>query len=287
MSVHRFDPEIAKIVGVNAATIYENLCHWTKKNKANGRHFYDDQTWTYNSVSAFADLFPYLSPDQIRGALKKLLSSGLIGKGNYNKVGYDRTLWYSVKSQIDLVEIPNGNGENPEPIPDNKPDNKPDIPLTRVRKPFIDAVRNRWEAVAIAHGYPSAMMMNAGRVRLIEKRLGECGGDEAIVLMAIDNMPNNTHWTGKSGDMSHITFEWVFGPPKPDKPDRFVEAVESKKPTPKAQHDRSNTNHSRQQQKSNSLIAAAIGASEGMGDYSDFETYSGGQGSPARRIEGS
>lgn len=289
MSLHRFDPEIAAIVGTNAATIYENLCHWTAKNAANGRHDYDGQTWTYNSISAFSKLFPYLTPDQIRGALAKLLKADLIAKGNYNKAGYDRTLWYAVKSQMHLVKIPNGVGENPKPIPDNKPDNKPDIPPRAregVSKAFVDAVRNRWEAVAVKHGYPSAMMMNAHRVKLIEKRLDECAGDESLVLRAIDNIPNNTHWTGRSGDMSHITFEWVFGPPKPDKPDRFVEAFESKAPqTPKAQHDRPNANKSRNEHKTNSLIQSAIRASSGVGSNPNNEVSEQRPGSSARRLE--
>ena len=35
MSMHSFDPEIAKKVGVNAAVIYQNIIFWTEKNAAN------------------------------------------------------------------------------------------------------------------------------------------------------------------------------------------------------------------------------------------------------------
>ena len=142
MSLHRFNPDIAKVVGTNAATIFENLCHWTRKNQANGKHFYDEKTWTYNSINAFVELFPYLSKDQIRGAIKKLIKANLIETGNYNKKGYDRTIWYAVKIPHDLVKIPNGVGENPKPIPDNKPDNKLTTTSARPDKLISEALGN-------------------------------------------------------------------------------------------------------------------------------------------------
>jgi len=123
MSLHSFDPDIAIRVGVNAATIYQNILFWTKKNIANGKHIHDGFVWTYNSVSAMNELFPYLSPDQIRRALSKLVEDGLIAEGNYNTSGYDRTKWYGVNSQIHLAKTTNGFGENHKPIPDSKPDN--------------------------------------------------------------------------------------------------------------------------------------------------------------------
>ena len=78
MSAHSFDPDIAARVGCNAAVIYQNLFYWAEKNAANDKHFYDGRWWTYNSISAFADLFPYLTGKQIRTALDKLEIDGLI-----------------------------------------------------------------------------------------------------------------------------------------------------------------------------------------------------------------
>lgn len=127
MALHSFDPEIAKQVGVNAATIYQNLIYWQEKNEANERHFYEGKYWTYNSLRAFTDLFPYLSADQIRTAIQKLVDADLIEVGEFNKSSYDRTKWYCVKSHVELGKIPNGEGENPKPIPDSKPNIKPNI----------------------------------------------------------------------------------------------------------------------------------------------------------------
>lgn len=128
MSLHSFDPKVAKEVGVNAAVIYQNILFWTQKNAANKRNIHDGYVWTYNSAQALSELFPYLSPDQIRRSLGKLVSAGLIASGNYNKSAYDRTKWYGVKDDFHLAETENGTGGKPRPIPDSKPDSKPDSP---------------------------------------------------------------------------------------------------------------------------------------------------------------
>lgn len=125
MSLHTFDPKIAAEVGLNAAVIYQNILFWTRKNLANGRHVHDDMVWTYNSVKALNELFDYMTPDQVRRALAKLVKVGLIAEGNFNQSAYDRTKWYGVPCQIHLAKTTNGVGENHKPIPDSKPDGKP------------------------------------------------------------------------------------------------------------------------------------------------------------------
>ena len=103
---HSFETHIANKVGINAAVIYQNIQFWCRKNQANKKNFHDGNWWTFNSVDAMLHLFPYLSKDQIRNALKKLEDAELIQSGNYNKSAYDRTKWYAVtESQIDLVKI--------------------------------------------------------------------------------------------------------------------------------------------------------------------------------------
>jgi len=123
--MHSFDPKIAEMVGIAPAVIYQNICWWIAKNEANGDNLIDGHYWTYNSVRAFAVLFPYLTEDQVRRALGKLVDWGLIVGGNHNKSAYDRTKWFRLSGQLDLADLPNGNGDNAEPIPDIKPDIKP------------------------------------------------------------------------------------------------------------------------------------------------------------------
>lgn len=94
MTDHSFNIEVANIVGVNAAILFKNISHWCEKNKANNKHFYDGEYWTYNGIKAFEILFPYLSAKQIKTALDKLNEFDFIGFGEYNQNPYDRTRWY-------------------------------------------------------------------------------------------------------------------------------------------------------------------------------------------------
>lgn len=94
--VHYFDVEVAKEYGVNAAIILSNIAFWVVKNEANGEHFHDGYYWTYNSVSAYSEMFPYLTEKQIRTALETLRAENIIIAGNYNSDKRDRTLWYAL-----------------------------------------------------------------------------------------------------------------------------------------------------------------------------------------------
>jgi hypothetical protein len=138
MSLHSFSPDIAGRVGINAAVIYQNVLFWTQKNVANGKQVKDGKVWTYNSVKAWAELFPYLTENQIRTALAKLVEAGLIFEGNHNPVAYDRTKWYGVPVEIHLGKNTNGFGEKPEPIPDSKPVIKPDSKQDTAQAPCVD-----------------------------------------------------------------------------------------------------------------------------------------------------
>jgi hypothetical protein len=110
MSRHSFDPEVASHVGMTAAVIYQNIVWWCEKNAANGKHLHEGRHWTYNSVKAFADLFPYMTQDQIRRALQRLEDAGYIGVGNFNATPTDRTKWFCDLRQMHLASVPNGNG---------------------------------------------------------------------------------------------------------------------------------------------------------------------------------
>lgn len=133
---HSFKICAAKEYGILEAVLLHNFQFWLSKNAANDVNFHDGSYWTYNSIKAFAKLFPYASEKQIRKALKNLVDAGLIKTGNYNKSSYDRTMWYAFTEKgisifpIGQMEEPkkeNGNDEKGEPIPDNKPNINPDI----------------------------------------------------------------------------------------------------------------------------------------------------------------
>lgn len=130
---HSFDIDIAKEYGILEAILLNNLWFWIEKNRANNTNYYDGYYWTYNSTRAFNELFPYVSQRQIQCALKRLIEEEILQTGNYNKVAYDRTLWYAFtekgkcimqKCKMEDAKMLNGLGKNDEPIPDINTNNK-------------------------------------------------------------------------------------------------------------------------------------------------------------------
>jgi DNA-binding PadR family transcriptional regulator len=90
---------------VDEAIFLQHIYHWYLYNKSNNKNFYDSRYWTYNSISAFAEQFIYLSEKQIRNILLKLENKSLIVTGNYNKISYDRTKWYSITEKgLEILE---------------------------------------------------------------------------------------------------------------------------------------------------------------------------------------
>ena len=126
-----FDIDVAKIVGTDCAIILSNIEFWQSKNKANKHNFHDGKYWTYNSISAWTELFSYLTPSKIRTCLKRLEHFDYVVTGNYNKSNYDRTKWYSSIRQLDLSRNANGVVKVNEPIPVINPIINPDIKQTK------------------------------------------------------------------------------------------------------------------------------------------------------------
>ena len=96
MAVYHFDTGDAEEFGIDGAIVLYNMCFWIAKNSANRTNFHDGRYWTYNSAKAFVELFPFWNGQKIGRILRKLEADGAIVSGNYNKVGYDKTKWYSV-----------------------------------------------------------------------------------------------------------------------------------------------------------------------------------------------
>lgn len=169
--INAFDTEVAQDVGMAAAVLYKNIQYWCEKNRANGMHEHDGLTWTYNSIKAYKELFPYLPEKTIRRSLELLEKKGYIKVGCFNDDGRDRTRWYadlhSIKNNMDEVKVencicPNGqmqeakkesskkanaNAQMGKPIPNNyiqittKKESKKDISESaRVKEPSFDSI---------------------------------------------------------------------------------------------------------------------------------------------------
>ena len=130
LQIHSFNKTIAKKCGILSAVIYNHIEFWIQKNEADEKHFYDGKYWTYFTLNGIQKIFDYVTVKQIRLAIDKLIKADLIETGNYNKTPYDRTLWYSLKTKIDLPKKENGILQKGTPIPDILTDILTDNTLT-------------------------------------------------------------------------------------------------------------------------------------------------------------
>ena len=105
------------------AAILYNLRFWLRHNLANERHLdprdryhiRDGRVWTFNTLQAWSELFPWLSQPQIKRLLKKLEDNGILLKSrSYNSKKYDRTTWYSLDEPEFIVGRPKEEAKNGE-----------------------------------------------------------------------------------------------------------------------------------------------------------------------------
>lgn len=100
---YSFNGEIAARYGIDEAVFIQYLAN----EKVSEQHYYDGRNWTYNSMRAFTELFPFWTEKQVRRIIKKLSDNGAIYIGNYNKSGFDRTQWYALSEEIlEMLKMP-------------------------------------------------------------------------------------------------------------------------------------------------------------------------------------
>lgn len=139
--------DLAIQYGADIAIFLHNLVFWVEKNRANGKHFHDGRYWTYNTMEAFAELYPLWSRDQIKRLIAKCRENGLLLVGEYNSDKRDRTKWYSPSDEILALygigaadckgrnrqmqgaEAPQTEGENATALPEGIPEGLQDPPL--------------------------------------------------------------------------------------------------------------------------------------------------------------
>jgi hypothetical protein len=99
-SHHSFDIKLARnLNSVDLAIIVHHFQYWINKNQELGRNFIDGRTWTYQTREEIAAHFPYFSSSQVRRFTDKLVELKILKKGNYNKSGIDKTIWYSFENE--------------------------------------------------------------------------------------------------------------------------------------------------------------------------------------------
>lgn len=110
-------PELACAVGLNEAIVLQQIHYWLASNaeRNSHRHFHDGRWWTWGTIEELQRQFPFWSESTVKRAVTKLRENGLLLAGNYNRVAFDRTLWYTIDYDA-LASIgskwPNGTGQS-------------------------------------------------------------------------------------------------------------------------------------------------------------------------------
>lgn len=222
---HSFDIEIAHEYGIECAIILKHLYFWIKKNESNDDNYFDGKYWTYNSIKAFADLFPYMTERKIRSALVKMEEQGLVITGNFNKSQYDRTKWYTLtdfaysillKRNFHLSKTENGSDVYVKPIPDINTDINTDnntVSKDTVRQTDVRRVVDAWNSLSDC-GIKPVQKISSGTKRYdsLVARIREYGVDD--VLNAISRIRCSKFLQGRSEGKRQwtITFDWFVLP---------------------------------------------------------------------------
>lgn len=93
---HYFDVDIASLIGVHAAIVFQNIGYWVTVNGNHNQNIVNGKAWVYNTPEAFTKDFPYLTTRQISYALSKLKEAGLVETGCFNNDRKNRTTWYTL-----------------------------------------------------------------------------------------------------------------------------------------------------------------------------------------------
>ena len=132
-TMHHFDIEDAIKYGVEKATLLANIKFWLNhnKNKDLSTVKHDGYYWMYNTAKDMSKVLPYFTQSKIQRLLKQLEDDGALIVGNYNKVKYDRTKWYTLSEftydENCSTQTPELNIENDsieQPIQDSKTNTK-------------------------------------------------------------------------------------------------------------------------------------------------------------------
>ena len=93
--VHYFHSDIAQKYGINAAVLAAFIWECIEGKSIRQPQLHEGKVWFRCSVQMLTGFFPYLSYDEIRYALKRLIKGRVLIKGHFNENRFDRTNWYA------------------------------------------------------------------------------------------------------------------------------------------------------------------------------------------------
>ena len=183
-------PTLAEKVGLNEAIVLQQVQYWLAINERNNNedHFHDEKWWTYNTKKDWQRQFPWWSEATVKRILKSLREKGLLLATNeYNKIGYDRTLWYTIDYDKLNALLDNPLGQNDpikkvkmtQPIPEINTETTKDLKdSTPRRDPHSLMVKAIMETTKM----DMKIKTNAGRIVRASKQLRDAGYTDVDVI---------------------------------------------------------------------------------------------------------
>lgn len=89
-------PTLATKIGLNESIILQQIHYWIQISK----NIHDDKAWVFNTYEEWQEQFPFFSLSTIRRTIDKLVKMDILEKGNFNKMGIDRTNWYTINYDL-------------------------------------------------------------------------------------------------------------------------------------------------------------------------------------------
>lgn len=87
----------ARVLGLNEAIVVQQIHYWLEINRKAQKNFYENRYWTYNTYEQWTtENFNFWSKRTVQRIFKKLFDSKILLKGNFNKKGYDQTVWVTI-----------------------------------------------------------------------------------------------------------------------------------------------------------------------------------------------
>jgi len=194
-----------------AAVVLEGIARGCMRHASEGTHEHDGRYWMYQTCKGMAEYYGTMSEDAVHRKVQKLLKEGMIVRGNFNKIGFDRTSWYA------LTDRGWSYYTTPEPLPKpTKEDRQREKDEARKRKQkenaaLADSVQEDVQSIIDAWnaaGLPRILKATRARVDFLRQALetyGREGLEQAIEHWSTDDFYRGAEWFSLSWVMSRET----------------------------------------------------------------------------------
>lgn len=101
-----FDSDLKLIKDPVKKILFPRIKHWILHNKENEKktHFKDGHYWTFGTYDFWAEECG-LETKTVGNHLRELVTSGILKSGNFNKKGFDKTIWYRLATSEELKNV--------------------------------------------------------------------------------------------------------------------------------------------------------------------------------------